>query len=761
MKNECTTIDLAMLALPPTGCYTGNLPCVFADQAVNRNILFIESMIDAIPNPVFFKDVNGKYKACNNAFAKQIVGLPKHSIKGATVYDLPQEVPRDLADLYHEKDVELIRSPGVQHYEAEVLCTDGLRHVFLFNKTTITDTTGKIIGIMCVMQDITEQKKKEQTLIQVVEGNSIPTFVIDKNHMITHWNRACEKLTGIAADKIIGTRNQWQSFYKKKRPVLADLIVDQADLEDIARYYDGTCRKSDLIESGHEALVFFPNIDRDGKWLFITAAPLTDQSGKIMGAVETIQDLSKEIKTQSALRESENRYRLLAENIADGVAVIQNQKIHFFNEKLLSIIGYDASEIMKIPLRELFRDDYKQHYDDLVTSIKSGIKVDAFTAPYVRKDGRVIWLESRHNMIEWQGKSAVLVTLRDITSMKIREEFLEDESENLRSENIKLRSSIKDRFRLGDIIGKSHPMQSVYEEIIKAAKADASVIITGESGTGKELVAKAIHNLSHRSHMNFVPVNCGAIPEKLLESEFFGYKRGAFSGAHSDKHGYLDLADEGSLFLDELGELEAAMQIKLLRAIDNGGYYPIGSHEMKNSDFRVIAATNRNLKEMVYKGAMREDFFFRLHVISIHLPPLRERKEDIPLLIDHFLKIYGNQQDITTIPGKMLDKLYYYHWPGNIRELQNMLHRYISMGHIEFLSCDPEQTERPPYLPTLSEHRPENNNLHKTIGSVEKEMIVSALDQTNWNRTKASSILGISRRALFRKMENYSLNNQA
>jgi len=263
--------------------------------------------------------------------------------------------------------------------------------------------------------------------------------------------------------------------------------------------------------------------------------------------------------------------------------------------------------------------------------------------------------------------------------------------------------------------------------------------------------------MSNRREKVFVPVNCGAIPETLLESEFFGYKKGAFTGAHMDKHGYLDLAEGGTLFLDEVGELGLNMQIKLLRAIDGGGYSPVGSNKTKNSNSRIIAATNRNLTDQVNRGLMREDFFYRIHVIPITLPPLRDHKEDIPLLIDHFLKSYNDGKKPTTIPGKILEAMYNYHWPGNVRELQNVLHRYLAVKRLDFMSSN--SPNQPVELIGVSEKEisQNNTNLCVAVENLEKTFVTRALDDTHWNRSKAAMLLGISRRTLFRKMKNLGM----
>ena len=279
----------------------------------------------------------------------------------------------------------------------------------------------------------------------------------------------------------------------------------------------------------------------------------------------------------------------------------------------------------------------------------------------------------------------------DITERKQAEKMLKEQEVYLRRENVRLKSSIRDRFRFGNIIGKSRSMQQVYERILNAAATDANVIIYGESGTGKELVAQAVHNMGNRRDGAFVTVNCGAIPENLLESEFFGYTKGAFTGAEKNKHGYLDLADGGTLFLDELGEIGLTIQVKLLRVIEGMGYRPVGSDQMHHPDIRIIAATNRDLAQLVRAGRMREDFYYRIHVIPVHLPPLRERKEDIPLLIDHFFQQYGDRRNLPPVTGEMLDVAMAYEWPGNVRELQNVVHRYVTLKQFDVSGVDLEK----------------------------------------------------------------------
>ena len=327
---------------------------------------------------------------------------------------------------------------------------------------------------------------------------------------------------------------------------------------------------------------------------------------------------------------------------------------------------------------------------------------------------------------------------------------------SLREENVRLKANIKERYRFGKIIGKSPVMQEIYELILKAAASNAGVIVYGESGTGKELVAEAIHKMSDRKEKPFVTVNLGAVPETLLESEFFGYKKGAFTGANTDKRGLLQQADKGTLFLDELGEIGPNLQAKLLRAIEGGGFTPVGGLEAETSDFRIIAATNQDLKQQMKKGLMRKDFFYRIHIIPIHLPPLRERKEDIPLLIEHFMQNYSPSKNLPTITAAVMEALTSYDWPGNVRELINTMHRYLTLKKLDFLDSsliDASQTEPPVPVEVRETYEP----LDATVKRLEKLYLIKVLEDNDWQQSKVSALLGVDRKTLYRKINQYHL----
>ena len=454
------------------------------------------------------------------------------------------------------------------------------------------------------------------------------------------------------------------------------------------------------------------------------------------------------------LKKAEEKYRSIFENAVEGIyqTTIGGQ-ILSANPAMAKILGYDSSEnliacVSNIGKQLYASEDARKQFLDIILEKRI---ISGFEVQFYRKDGSTIWASLHARLIHNQdGKpSSIEGLFSDITDKKKVTEALRESEEYLRKENLRLRSNIKDQYRFGKIIGKSAVMKEIYELILKAAAGSASVIIYGESGTGKELVARAIHETADRKDNVFIPVNCGAIPENLMESEFFGYKKGAFTGANRDKQGYLDLADKGTIFLDELGELNLNMQVKLLRVLDGHGYIPVGGGEVHRSNVRFIAATNRNLQAQVKQSQMREDFFYRVHIIPIHIPPLRERKEDIPLLVEHFMNEYGTDKKLPPLTGKIWEGIMSYDWPGNIRELQNVLYRYFTLNTFS-LEIAPDKGPVAAFM--------ENSDHHRTaIDLYEKNLIEATLKQNQWHREKTALSLGMSRRTFFRKMKKYGL----
>ncbi len=328
-----------------------------------------------------------------------------------------------------------------------------------------------------------------------------------------------------------------------------------------------------------------------------------------------------------------------------------------------------------------------------------------------------------------------------------------EERLNLIRENMVLKEALKDRFKSEEFVYESEAMQEVASLIVRIAGTDSTCLITGESGTGKEVIARLIHELSPRRDMPLVKVNCSAIPETLLESELFGYEKGAFTGAAQRKLGKFELADKGDIFLDEIGDMPIILQSKLLRVIQEREIERLGGLHPIKIDVRIIAATNRNLEEEVKKNTFREDLYYRLNVVKIEIPPLRERKIDIPPLIEFFLERYNkrHRKAIKGLTKEARDLLIKYDFPGNVRELENIIERAVILSRGEYITLDDL---------SISQSKKDMINegtVKDVVGSIEKNMIIEALIKNNWIQTKAAASLGMSERMLRYKMNKYGI----
>jgi PAS domain S-box-containing protein len=612
----------------------------------------------------------------------------------------------------------------------------------------------RLTSMVADLEQALEESNRKKQFFEVLI-NSLPGlfYVFDEKLLPIRWNKNVERVTGYAYPEITG-RNLLELFEGPDRAHIRNSI------RDVFRKGEGTAEAVLISKDGARTPYFFTGTRTQiGNKSFLLGVGL---------------DLGERRAIEDTLRESEALYNIFAERMTEGVMLFRQTEILFVNKAFARMFDEEEEKDLmdRLPV-ELVTDSFQVYFRELYEALEAGqCNERFFQARWVTRAGREFWVEGRGNRIAWKGKPSVLLTARDITEAKLKEISMQEEAEHLRRENVTLRSSIKDRYRFGNIIGKSPAMQRVYELVLNAAASSANVIIYGESGTGKELVARAIHDMSGRVRSHFVPVNCAAIPENLLEAEFFGHKKGAFTGALADKPGFLDLADGGTLFLDEVGELNPTMQVKLLRAIEGGGYTPVGSNITKTSDFRVIAATHRNLLERSRKGLMREDFFFRIHIIPITLPPLRQRKDDIPLLVEHFLRQYSPDKKAPALPGRVLEALEAYDWPGNVRELQNVIQRYLTVKKLDFLTARGIMSEEPdpgteprrdPAGARVCAPAPgdpddgDGMDLRGATETLEKTVIKEALDKNRWNKSKTAEALGISRKTLFRKMKRLGL----
>jgi len=487
--------------------------------------------------------------------------------------------------------------------------------------------------------------------------------------------------------------------------------------------------------------------------------PWKNKKGQINGIIIYTEFITDKKKVEIAFAESERQLITLMSNLP-GMAYKcsgnASRTMSFVSNGCLELTGYPASKLVN-NAELAFHDLVNQEdFQSQISVIEQGIAQKGSYRISYR-------IKTASNEEKWVLDKGIGVYSNE-GLLAGTEGFITDITENkkselsLQDENLKLKSSIGERYRFGNIIGKSALMQELYQNIIEAAASDASVLLLGESGTGKELVALAIHENSDRHHKPFIPVNCSAIPSGLIESEFFGHKKGAFTGAQFSTKGYLHAANNGMLFMDEVGDVDLNTQVKLLRVLESGEYTPVGETEGRKSNFRLISATNKDPADLIRNNSMRLDFFYRIGVIPIVIPPLRERTEDIPLLAEHFFKKLNPGKTHKKLSGLQLDKLMSHNWTGNVRELQNVLHRFITTGEIRFLQIsrsEPENITQPETV-ILSPPQPSLKPTDK-IGDLEKEHLIEVLNRVRWNRTKAAEILGISRRALYRKVEKYQL----
>ncbi|SKA67278.1 sigma-54 interaction domain-containing protein [Desulfobaculum bizertense] len=472
-------------------------------------------------------------------------------------------------------------------------------------------------------------------------------------------------------------------------------------------------------------------------------------------------------KLRNQLQESEERHTRMLHNLP-GMAYRcridsdLNYTLEFASRGSLELLGFTSHEMIRDNWNTIERMTDPSDLMRIRKHVKDHVmKHEPYGAMYrvTMSTGEKKWIWDQGEAVYNQKGVATHLDgiVMDVSAQKLKEM-------DLKEENDRLRASLNGQYRFGEMIGRSPAMQQVYKLVMKAAESDTNIIVYGETGTGKDLVARTVHELSSRKGQ-YVPVNCGAIPEQLLESEFFGHKRGAFSGANTDKQGLLAAADGGTLFLDELGELNLNLQVKLLRALESKQYTPVGETRPRHSDFRIIAATNRNLKEMVRKGEMRADFFYRIHVLPVTVPPLRERKEDIPLLMDHFLERFKKNNPKSggrfAIPAAIRVALEEYDWPGNVRELQNVLDRYVAFGDINFTDIRVNEekaiAQAAGELGEMGIVFQSGQTLKTAVEQLERRLIVKTLERCRWHKGEAADKLGLNIRTMQRKIRRYSI----
>ncbi|MDP1663930.1 MAG: sigma 54-interacting transcriptional regulator [Methylobacter sp.] len=575
----------------------------------------------------------------------------------------------------------------------------------------------------------------------------VSTFVLNAKHQVVIWNKACELLTGLKAGEMIGTDQHWRGFYTEKRPCLADLLLDST-LGEVSSLYEHASAFTSYSDICHtENWCLMPDGSR--LYLVIDAGTISNEQGEVVAIVETQRDRTEQRLTMQALSESEQRISSILGSAMDAIVTVDQQhRITLFNAAAARIFRCAADFAIGQPVELFIAPHCSKLFMQFIAFDNASAKTQAWAPEGLsarRADGEEFPIEATFSPLEAHDQKLYTIILRDVNDRRLAEQKLD----RLQQEKGYLQEVLNDDHNPGDFVSGSKLMRTVMEQVRMVARTDTPVLLLGETGTGKELLARAIHEFSDRSTAIMVKVNCAALPAELIESELFGHEKGAFTGATQQRKGRFELADGGSLFLDELGELSLSAQSKLLRVLQEQEFERVGGSETIRVDVRVIAATNRNLAEEVSLGRFRSDLYYRLNVFPIEVPALRQRVADIPLLARFFLTKYAKKfgKRFDDIDPAGLDHLRQYSWPGNVRELQNVIERAVILSQSSLLDIAPLQPSRA--------HPEAATDKLRTLEAVEREHIIRTLEATNWQISGAkgaAAILGMNPNTLRSRM---------
>lgn len=662
-------------------------------------------ILDSIATGVLTLDGDRKITSFNK-MAEQITGWREREVLGQMYEQVlhPRSCGEACAALQSEDKTHDVFITTKDHHILPVTMAG----------SPLRDVHGNVIGGVETFADITSRIEHHMILSSVADG----VFAVDRDWKITSLNAAAERMTGWKRAEVIGKscKDVFRSSVCGDNCVLAQAIQAGKNIVD-----------QDIFVTGKKG---------DALPVCISASPLIDMHGDVVGGVETFRDNSERLKTD-----------LIVESVADGVFTVdRNWQITSFNRAAELITGWTRDEAVGQYCSDVFKSSICGKNCAIAESLYSGAPVANRSIEVEGRDGKKIPISiSAAPLVDHEGNVVGGVeTFRDLTV------------------EASLRKQLTRNYTFDQIISKSASMQRMFQIMPEIARSNSNVLVLGDSGTGKELVARALFNASTRNKDPFVVVNCGALPDTLLESELFGYKAGAFTDARKDKQGRFAAAEGGTIFLDEIGDIPQSLQVKLLRVLQNKVYEPLGSNVSVKADVRIIAATNRNLAESVAEGTFREDLYYRLNVVKINLPPLRERMEDIPLLIDHFVEQFRAEKtkDIVGVSPGVLSVLMHYDYPGNIRELENII-------EYAFILCPGGMIQE--------EHLPEPfaggdgggagggvtviGGEGQTLEEIEKQAVFQALERNGWKKMMTCRELNISKDTLRRKIKSYGLKN--
>ncbi len=701
----------SIIPLPGSDAMTIN-GAIICLQDTGNQALIHQLALDSVADGVFTVDQSWKITSFNKA-AEQLTGWTAEEVLGASCADIFHSSICGKNCLLAES---MRKSTSLVNRSIFIRRKDGSTMPVSVSASPLYSYFGEVIGGVETFRDNSESLRNDLILKSVADG----VFTVDRDWKITSFNRAAEKITGWTSEEVLG-KGCGEIFHSS---ICGDSCVLKNSIDTQEAQVDRTIFIK--AKAGH----FVP--------VSISASPLLDDQGNVIGGIETFRDTTHSI-----------RRSLILDSIADGVFTVdRNWQITSFNRAAEEITGWSRDEAIGKSCSEIFHSSICGKNCAIAESLYSGGPVSNRSITILNHRGEKVPISiSAAPLTDHEGNIIGGVeTFRDLTAITT------------------LRKQLSQKFTFDEIISKSVSMQRLFKIMPEIARSPSTVLVLGESGTGKELVARALYNASDRSDKPFIIVNCGALPETLLESELFGYKAGAFTDARKDREGRFAAAEGGTLFLDEIGDIPQSVQVKLLRVLQEKVYEPLGSNTPVKADVRIITATNRDLQALVNEGSFREDLFYRLNVVKIQLPPLRERKEDLPLLIDHFIKKYSAQQgkDIVGISAPALAILMRYDYPGNIRELENII-------EYSFILCEGGYIQ-PEHLP--DPFAPDGDNVllpgvpmgsitskPQSLEEIEKQAISLALERNKWRKMATCRELGISKDTLRRKIKKYQLQN--
>jgi len=662
------------------------------------------------------------------------------SIRGANEF-LHKVMTRDSIYQFKSNLIKLIRQGGRHNFEIDLKHYNRVRNRLMIYAELKTDKIlGKPVKIVGTIQDISKVSERSDDMY-------FADYTINRAEEMIYWINRKAELTFF--------NNAVMKSFGYTREELKQMSVPDLDPNFPIDKFDSIFE--DLIQKKHievESVNKRKNGDIFPVQVRLYHTVYNDEDFMVSYARDISDDIQKEQFIELSNITLNQSHDLILWCRSDG-------SIYYQNKTLLFLIGAKEIDLKNIKVTDLIKDF------EFETIWKEKRKVHSESFRLITKDKKEILVEVAINFITHLDEELACIILEDITERKQTKHQLQHAlseisklKEQIESEKNYLIEELSDNYNFNNIISKSPAYKKVLSQVAQVADSSATVLITGETGTGKELLARAVHSLSKRNKKAVVKVNCASLPPNLIESALFGHEKGSFTGAHERKIGRFELAHEGTIFLDEIGELPLDLQPKLLRVLQEGEIVRVGSPKSLNVDVRIIAATNRNLEHMVNEGKFREDLYYRLNVFPIHNLPLRDRKDDIPLLIQHFKNKYGKKNDKPNIkvPKSYIDSLMKYDFPGNIRELENIVERSIILSNDGSLSVDS-------VLPSMQKKKTKGKDkeIHKpflNFEEMQKEHIVEALKMANWKITgdnSASTLLGLNGKTLSSKMRKLGI----